>query len=268
MIFQIINCIGAKMNVLSLFLLLFFSISSFEIKADVWRATEKWNSYWENDYQEWVSKNLSTNIFTSSEGLLSRIATDCADALYDIRIQYAYEHSLPFVINAPDILQPKTKLFGNNTTMFDSIADERLRVRAFINYINDEAGTETLFRDTFPVAINEINSGIAYVVEWSLFGKMNRHAYIIKGFDQDHELLYYASDAPRKIRKLQIDTKYPRFSYSSAPFGFRRWKHPEHLLIPEKDIPAEAGYSIEQYKILKQVGKKQILKEIRRRLQN
>jgi hypothetical protein len=160
------------------------------------------------------------------------------------------------------------KLFGNNTSMFDLIKNERSRVRAFINYINDEEGTSTIFDDTFPVAINEINSGVLYLVEWSLLGKPERHSYILKGFDADHELIYYASDAPRKVRKLQIDSKYPRFSYGRSPFGFRRWKHPEHLLIAEKDIPTADGYSTEQYKLLAKVGKRYILKTIRKQLQN
>ena len=236
-------------------------------KASVWVSTEEWDSHWENNYQEWVRKNLKTTVFTEGNGLLAGMSTDCADALYDIRIQYSYEHSLPFVINAPEVLRAKMKIFGNDTSMFDAIKDERSRVRAFINFVNDEAGTETIFNDTFPVAIKEINSGIVYIVEWSLLGKINRHSYIIKGFDDEHELLYYASDAPKKIRKLQIDTKYPRFSYSSAPFGYRRWKHPEHLLIPTKDIPEENGYSTEQYELLSRVGKKQVLKEIRKKLQ-
>jgi hypothetical protein len=254
------------MKIISIFFAIFLSLRSIQIKAEVWHATEKWSAYWENEYQEWVNENLKTNIFTRDDGLLSHIATDCADLLYDIRIQYSYEHSLPFVINAPEVLQAKMKLFGNDTAMFDSITNGRLRVRAFINYINDEEGTATIINDTFPVAIKNINSGTLYLVDWSLFGKQEHHSYIIKGFDEDKELLYYASDAPRKIRKLQIDTKYPRFSYGSAPLGFRRWKHPEHLLIAEKDIPAEDGYSIEQYKLLAKVGKKQILKEIRKQL--
>ncbi|MDO9184351.1 MAG: hypothetical protein Q7U04_18190 [Bacteriovorax sp.] len=256
------------MNVFSLFLLLIYSMFSLSAKAEVWHADHEWNNYWENDYQEWVSKKLKTDAFSGTNGILAGIATDCADALYDIRIQYSYEHALPFVINAPEVLKPRNKIFGNSTTMFDSIVDEKKRVRAFIDFINNEEGTETIFNDTFPVALNEINSGVVYIVEWSLFRKNNRHSYIIKGFNDDHELLYYASDAPRKIRKLQIDTKYPRFSYGSSPFGFRRWKHPEHLLIAEKDIPAEDGYSNEQYRLLEKVGKKQILKEIRKKLQN
>jgi hypothetical protein len=196
------------------------------------------------------------------------MSTDCADALYAIRIKFAYENALPFVIIAPDVLSSETKLFGSDTSMFDSIKDEKKRVRAFINFILEESGTSDVFKNTYPIRINEIDSGIVYMVEWSLFGKINRHSYIIKGFDSNNELLYYASDAPRKIRKLQIDTKYPRFSYDSAPFGFRRWRHPEHLLLDEKDIPAEYGYSDEQYVLLERVGKKHILQEIRNILKN
>lgn len=256
------------MNNISLIILLFFSMSTSIVKAEVWHSSQTWNSYWENEYQSWVNKNLTTDIFTRDDGLLSGISTDCADVLYSIRIQFAYEHSLPFVINAPEVLSAKMKTFGSDTSMFDGIKNERARVRAFINFVNDEAGTETIFRDTFPVKIKEINSGILYIVEWSLFGKPEHHSYIIKGFNLDHELLYYAGDAPRKVRKLQIDTKYPRFSFSEAPFGFRRWRHPEQLLIPEKEIPEADGYSVEQYKLLEKFGKRGILKEIRRQLQN
>jgi hypothetical protein len=244
-------------------LILFFVISllSPSVQADVWQSNQTWNSFWENEYQKWVNKNLTPQIFKDSKTLLSGLPTDCADALYAIRI--------PFVVNAPDVLASQMKTFGNNTTMFDSITDEKKRVRAFINYIGDELGADSLNKDTFPVKIKEINSGIIYKVQWQLMGmgKYNQHSYIIKGFDPDHELVYYYSDAPRKIRTLKVNVKYPRFEFAYAPFGFRRWKHPEHLLIPEAQIPAEAGYSREQYDLVERVGKKQILKEIRRILQ-
>jgi hypothetical protein len=258
------------MDKLSLTVLFFFIMifESSHVQAEVWHSTETWNSSWEQEYQAWVNKTLTTNIFTRDEGLLAGISTDCADALYDVRIQFAYEHSLPFVINAPEVLQAQVKVFGNNTNMFDSITNERSRVRAFINYINSEVGTENLAKDTFPIKIKEINSGIVYHVEWKLFGKIEHHSYIVKGFNGDHELLYYASDAPREVRSLQIDTKYPRFSYSEAPYGFRRWRQPDQLLIPEKNIPESLGYSREQYVLLSKVGKKGILKAIRRQLQN
>lgn len=259
---------GVCMNSFLLSLTLLFFIYPLRGYSEVWHSNQEWNSHWEKEYESWVQDNLHTNVFTSDEGLLSSLSTDCADALYAIRIQFAYEHSLPFVINAPDVLSDKMKLFSSNTSMFDSVKNERQRVRAFINFVLDECGTTSLMKDTFPVQIKEINSGIVYVVEWSLFGKINRHSYIIKGFNRDRELLYYASDAPRAIRKLQIDTKYPRFSYDSSPFGFRRWKQPQHLLINENKIPTDDGYSNEQYVLLSNVGKKQILREIRKILQN
>ncbi|MFA6237715.1 MAG: hypothetical protein WC635_10345 [Bacteriovorax sp.] len=256
------------MNIVSLSLVLFLTISFTNVHAEVWHSKEEWSESWENEYRQWVNKNLRTDVFTSEEGLLGGLATDCADALYAIRIQFAYENSLPFVINAPDVLKPTVKIFGSDTAMFDKITDEKKRVRAFMKFVMAESGTNELMKDTFPVQIKKINSGIVYVVEWSLFGKMNRHSYIIKGFDQDGELLYYASDAPVKVRKLQVDTKYPRFSYDSAPFGFRKWKQPSQLLIPEKNISPSAGYSIEQYTLLESIGKKYILKEIRNILKN
>ncbi len=258
---------GAFMNNFFLIVVLLFSMNINVAKSEVWHSTNKWNHYWENEYRDWINDNLSINVFKKDSGILSGISTDCADALYDVRIQFAYEHSLPFVINAPDSLRSQMRIFGSDTSMFDSIKDERSRVRAFINYINDEVGTENLAKDTFPVKIKDIDSGIVYFVEWWLFGKDEHHSYIVKGFDQNNELLYYASDAPRKVRKLQIDRKYPRFSFSSSPYGFRKWRLPEYLLVPEKEIPEEEGYSNEQYKILERVGKRGVLKEIRRQYQ-
>lgn len=235
--------------------------------AEVWHSLHTWDRQWEKAYEEWIANTLETDVFTREKGLLAGIAADCADVLYDLRIQFAYENALPFVIHAPDVLSSKMKTFGNDTTLFDSITDEKKRVRAFIDFINDEVGTENLPRDTFPVAINEINAGIIYHVVWSLLGKEEHHSYILKGFNDERELVFYAGDAPRKVRRLQIDTPFPRFSFSSAPYGFRRWKHPEHLLINENQIPEAEGYSREQYVLVEKVGKKEILKEIRRRLQ-
>lgn len=255
------------MNNLKLFFLIFFSMVLSSAQAEVWHSTNTWDRQWEKEYEDWVAKTLRTDVFTSDSGLLGGIATDCADALYDVRIQFAYENSLPFVINAPDVLSDKMKTFGSDTNMFDNIKDEKKRVRAFINYINDEVGTDSLTKDTYPVKISEINAGIVYKVVWYLFGKEEHHSYILKGFGDDGELRYYASDAPRKVRKLQIDSPFPRFSFDSAPYGFRRWKHPEHLLMKESEIPAEEGYSREQYDLANKYGKKEVLKEIRRRLQ-
>lgn len=247
---------------LSLTIFLFSPMSS----AEVWKSTNDWNQHWELEYQKWVREKLTINIFKTSNDLLYGIRTDCADALYAIRIKFAYENSLPFKINAPDVLRTKMKYFGNETSMFDNIVDERQRVRAFINFINDEAGVKNLMRDTFPVKIKKINSGTLYLVEWQFLGmgKYNQHSYIIKGHDSDKSLIYYYSDAPRKLRTLETNVGYPKFNFDSSPYGFRNWKQPHHLEMNETEISEEDGYSREQYDVLKRVGKKQVLREIDR----
>lgn len=255
--------------VLILFLLM-CSINPKTVNAEVWNATQTWDERWEAEYAAWINEKLTTNIFKTSGNLLYGIRTDCADALYAIRIQFAYENSLPFAINAPDVLKDQMKVFGNDTNMFDQITNERERVRAFINFVSDEAGVTNLLRDTFPVQIKKINSGTLYLTEWQFLGmgKMNQHSYIIKGLSADKELVYYYSDAPRKLRTMEVNVGYPRFSYGYAPYGFRKWKQPQHLQMAEKDIAPADGYSDEQYKLLNRVGKKNILHEITRILQN
>lgn len=250
---------------LSLYLLAAFAFAN-NSYAEVWRATHDWNQHWENEYQNWIKKSLTRKIFKTEGDLLYGLSTDCADALYAFRIKFAYENSLPFQMHAPDVLQSKMKFFGNNTNMFDSISDERKRVRAFINYVSDEAGVANLIKDTFPVQIKKIDAGILYLVEWQLLGmgKINHHSYILKGTNSDNELIYYYSDAPRKVRTLEENEGYPRFKFDTPPYGFRRWKQPQHLLISEKEISAEDGYSREQYEVLNRVGKKEVLREIDR----
>lgn len=238
--------------------------------SEVWTSNQKWDANWEKEYARWVNSYVTTTIFTNGRSILSGLSTDCADALYAIRILFSYENGLPFAMSAPDVLKPKMKIFDNSTNMFDSIQDEKKRVREFIKFVMSEAGTRNLQRDTFPVRISNINSGTMYLVEWRFLGmgKYNQHSYIIKGFDRDRELVYYYSDMPIKVRNLEVNVQYPRFSFSYAPYGYRAWKHPEHLLVPENEIPEELGYSKEQYDLVRKVGSKNILAEIRRRLRN
>lgn len=260
-----------KKRLLSVFVMLLLCMAySVNSHAEVWVSNQKWDANWEQEYAKWVKNNVTTSIFTNGRTILSGLSTDCADALYAIRILFSYENSLPFAMSAPDVLKDKMKIFDSNTNMFDSVKDEKKRVREFIKFVMSEAGTRNLQRDTFPVRISNINSGTLYLVQWQFLGmgKYNQHSYIIKGFDSDRELVYYYSDAPSKVRNLEVNVKYPRFSFGYAPYGYRVWKHPEHLLIPENEIPAELGYSKEQYDLVRKVGSKNILAEIRRRLRN
>jgi hypothetical protein len=250
------------------YVLLFFSMNQTKAYSAVWDSKNNWNYEWEKKYELWIKKNLNQDIFTRKNGILHGISTDCADALYAIRISFAYENQLPFEINAPEVLKEKMKTISNKTNMFDQIKNETSRVRAFIDFISSEVGTENLANDTFPVAIKSIQAGFVYHVQWSFWGKINHHSYILKGFDENNELLYYASDAPSKVRMLQVDTPYPRFSFDTSPYGFRRWKWPNELSLNNNEIPFSRGFSLEQYELAKKFGKKRVLKEIRKIYRN
>lgn len=250
------------MNKKKLFFTLLFIMNINYSSAEVWQTNQNWNEYWEREYSKWIENKIAKTIFKEKIGILSGIETDCADALYDLRILFSYENGLPFVVNAPHSLIQKQNTFGNETTMFDSIKNEKQKVRAFISFINEEMGTDSLAKDTYPVKIESISPGTIYLVEWSLFGKTNHHSYFIKGFDRDNEPIYYSSDAPKKVRKFQADYKYPKFSFDRSPFGFRKWRHPEIILVPEEKIPTNYDYSREQYELLKKYGKRSILNVI------
>jgi len=141
----------------------------------VWESKNTWSNEWEKSYESWIKKNLNQDIFTRKSGILHGISTDCADALYAIRISFSYENKLPFVINAPDATKDKMKTLSNETNMFDQIKNESDRVRSFINYVSAEVGTENLERDTFPISIKSIGPGSVYHVIWSLWGKIYHH---------------------------------------------------------------------------------------------
>lgn len=238
------------------------------VRAAVWEANQKWSEYWEVQYAQWVGHDVSKNIFVDGKTLLSGLPTDCADSLYAIRILFAYENNLPFVMSAPDYFKGKIKFFGNDTTMFDHIKDERQRVRAFITFIAQEAGTRNLQKDTFPVGINYINSGTLYLVQWKKIttGEMIQHSYFVKGATRDIDLIYYASDAPVAVRTLNVTVGFPKYTFSGDPYGYRAWKHPEHLTMPENLIPRNLGYSTEQYSIINKYGPKAGVLEINRRI--
>ena len=68
--------------------------------ADVWRAENQWDSNWERRYQQWVKTQWTDDIFMNpAKPIYYKFENDCADASYAMRLIFAYEHKLPFVVN-------------------------------------------------------------------------------------------------------------------------------------------------------------------------
>lgn len=248
-----------------LLLALLASLFSFQAESAIWVAENQWDNQWDKKWQAWVKSDaLHRKIFKKRGTILHDFPTDCADALYVLRIYFAYKNKLPFIVNAPSDYTEEGDLLTNNSTMYDHVSKPDNRVRAFMHYVSQEKGTNSLTQDTYPLKIGLITSGDMYMTRWRFFGSRSNHSYIIKEVADDGNALFYWSDAPRKVRKLKRTKKYPDFVFYGKPWGYRRWKKPEHFGISEAQIPVEDGLSYEQYVLLKKYGPDKVLLEIRK----
>jgi len=100
-------CSLVLMKMLALFYLIFFVAQSY---AEVWDVRHQWSEDWNTKYRSWVaSERLHRNIFrTTSNPVIGRLSTDCADALYALRVYFCYKNGLPFRMYSPEDYLSKT----------------------------------------------------------------------------------------------------------------------------------------------------------------
>lgn len=71
-------------------------------QAAVWKAKNTWDERWENNYRAWVTRYWNEEFFMDEKKpSYYKFEHDCADAVYAMRLIFAYEHKLPFVIHNP-----------------------------------------------------------------------------------------------------------------------------------------------------------------------
>ncbi|WP_290730859.1 hypothetical protein [Halobacteriovorax sp. JY17] len=230
--------------------------------ADVWKTENEWSSEYEQSYQNWIANdNFHRRIFSDPQSPYYGVPTDCADIIYAARIIFSYENKLPFKVKNP----VRKGLFSaryisNSGNYFNSLKNEIDRVKAFISKLAVHSGTTILAQnDTYPIAISEIRSGDIYVTK----NNGIRHAYLIKKISNSGIFDLYYSTVPRVVREIKFHRGVPLFSFSSSPWGFRRFKQPSEVNL---DLNELDSYSTEQYQLLKEVGEESILNYISNRL--
>ena len=78
-----------------------FLISSPSL-AMVWKSENTWDDVWEKRYQHSVTNNWTAEFFMNEKKpRYYKFSHDCADAVYAMRLVFAYESTLPFVIHNP-----------------------------------------------------------------------------------------------------------------------------------------------------------------------
>lgn len=217
-------------------------------QAAVWTVRGQWDEAAEARYSDWVATRFVPTIF-HSDSPYAEFATDCADAAYGMRMLFAYEAGLPFVIGDPD--RPG-RTISQATDRFDHLPAGLPRLRAFLEWMAVNTSTATLADDTYPVRIDreQIRPGV-------LFLAWRRHVVQIVDVRDTGVIRYLESTSPRAIRAMTSILGFPHQVPADPKArahgdGFRRFKWPQHYGKPEASLP---GYGVEQFAQARALGR-------------
>nr|BFD67611.1 hypothetical protein HAGR004_26330 [Bdellovibrio sp. HAGR004] len=222
--------------------------------AAVWTEVNKWSEDWENRYSAWVKNEWNKNFFSRTQlpngqsNPYYGLRVDCADAVYSMRIIFAYEHRLPFAMKDPTYSAAR---ISNKMSRWDR-QREIDRVRNFLLYIYEMGSTRSLPSDTYPVAISRrtIRSGGVLTTT-----SINHHSWTIKeilpiGVPY---LVYNSVVGSHSGFGMQERKSWPNPNWvfegdysPSSGAGFRYWRPLTSLGKPVWEVP---GYSTEQFQI-------------------
>ncbi len=231
--------------------------------AAVWTAENQWNSAYEAGFPEWVRSNFGKDAFHKPEDkALFGLALDCSDAIYAMRIIYAYQNRLPFEINDPR----NGRILSNEYKKWDGFREKRRhenddgtwstyegpeytetdKLRAFIEFIGDITSTINLAEDTYPVALEDVQPGDMFLLP-------RNHAYIVKDIASTGAMTTLSHSSPRAWRIMAQIEDFPAEvpEDSKKRDGYRRFKPIEHLRSPAAAVP---GASEEQWEIASRLG--------------
>lgn len=217
--------------VLTLQFILFLSLSSLDVSAEVWTSVQSWNEEMEEKYSEWIKTSFADNVFSHPNSSYYGIKTDCADALLVARLIFSFEQKLPFSFKNVDgqIVTEKTNEFNY------APIDKRLVL--FANSLADQVSVQNLASEnSYYIHPSDIRAGDFYLVRWTnAEGKTNHHAYLIKSILPTGDLELLSSTTPKAVRTLSTRLGMPVQFFSASPFGFKRYKERHSSLNLQED---------------------------------
>ncbi len=256
------------MQTLSSFILSVLFLS-FNAQAAVWEDTQSWSLQYEEQFSEWMkSPNVRETMFTETSSPFYGINPDCADASYALRAVFAYQHKLPFVMTAPSGSRDG-KTLNNRMNKWDKAGPtSESRLVAMITEIGDSVGTENLaYFDTFPTAIKSIAPGTLFMYKVKArFKKFIRHTYNIKKVNEVGTFdVIYSTQANKKAHGPLLRRKEKEFEeLPNSPWGFKKFRWPEHLGADLSAIPSELGPSMEQFELAEKLGAHEFFKYVKK----
>lgn len=234
------------------------------VQATVWNTENQWDADWEGKYRQWVKTNTSAKMFSTDKKTNGEpnpyygIRVDCADMVYSLRILFAYENKLPFVMTNP--VRPNGDLITNGVSRFDKVAEGLPRLKAFLTWVYDLVSTHGLPRDTYSVGFGDVGSGTII-----LTSRKNHHSWTITDISKagNPTLIFNSTVGRESGFDVQVRQSWPNPFWIFEPevdkddetknipiyrpgtyAGFRYWRPAEFLKQPEKTVP---GYDEEQH---------------------
>ncbi len=251
------------------FALLTLSMSfSFSASSAIWEDTRPWTVQDEEQFSTWMqSSAVNETMFTDPKSRYYGINTDCADTAYALRAIYSFEHGLPFAITNPSGSR-SGKTINNRQTNYDHLKTTEEKIIKLINDIGESVGTESLaFYDTYPVQIKAIKPGSLFMYKIKArFRNFIRHAYNIKNINPVGTFDVIYSTQANKEKKLPLIRRKEREfeNLPHSPWGFRKFRWPEHLGKDLSAIPSSLGPSMEQYELATTLSEKDFFKYVRK----
>lgn len=214
-------------------------------QAAVWQHERDWTEADEKSYAAWVKANFDPEIFWRT-GAYPNVSTDCADAVYGMRMIYAYENRLPFVIRSG------SGFLNNQSSRFDAVKDPQKRFLAFMKYVMDITNTTTLSDDTYPIEISRdaITPGTMYLATGT-------HVYAVIDVTDGGITIIQSSTVPREVRVMTRVETFPNYIPGDLKIknrknvdGFRRFKQPRMYAQAAAELP---HYSLEQFEKVREL---------------
>lgn len=246
--------------------IILLGFSSHKAEASAWIDTQSWSVEYEEQYSQFLQSNaVKEMMFKSTSSPYYGVNTDCADTAYAMRAIFAFENKLPFAIRNPS---GGANTLNNRSNRWDSRGSEARRVVAMINEIGESVGTENLAHfDTFPSALKSIRPGTLFMYKKSAsFGKFIRHTYVIKNINPVGTFdVIYSTQANKEQNLPLIRRKEREFeNLPFSPWGFKKFRWPEHLNRGLDVIPAALGPSMEQYALASSLGQSGFFKLVKK----
>lgn len=247
-------------NVIVSILIYSFGVLSSTAHSAVWEDTEKWSLDYEKKFSEWiVSDEVHEYMFISPASKYFGMYSDCADVTYALRAIFSFENKLPFAVSNPSGSR-KTVIdtLNNRQSTWDQHPEGIPRLIAMVNDITTSVGTDNLaYMDTYPSALKSLSPGSVFISRLKLdTNYFVKHAYNIKNINPVGTLdVIYSSESIQADKKPLLRRKDKEMDIlPSDPFGYRKFRWPEHLGVKVKALPLEMQASFEQFELAKTLG--------------